>query len=184
MVYCSVLQESSLHRCDGVVDFCEDLLSKHIRSPHLLAFLVDCFDEMLEEGNCEKDATLRRALNVRTIPQSYPIIVTFEIQARRVCFSFVLNSRKKSTRFVANIGSTLHARSPTNTELPARNLFFENNNNNNNMVTADSCSDRPTSTQVFQSIFDYLIYVRQKLFQIFGCIAPFANSGMLQTYPV
>ena len=62
---CRVLQECSLHRSDGVMEFCENLLSKSIRSPHLLAFMIDCFEEMLEERDCEdQDATLRRALEV------------------------------------------------------------------------------------------------------------------------
>ena len=63
----SVLQERSMYDFPGVLDFCEELYAKSIRSPHLLGFMIDCFDEMLEEKDCDCDkaALLARATQVR-----------------------------------------------------------------------------------------------------------------------
>ncbi|KAK2146850.1 hypothetical protein LSH36_582g03048, partial [Paralvinella palmiformis] len=48
----------------GVLDFCKKLYSENIRSPHLLAFMVDCYDELVSSGCDNKDSLLTEALQL------------------------------------------------------------------------------------------------------------------------
>ena len=54
----------------GVLDYCESLYAKSIRSPLLLGFMIDCFEEMLEDEaakDVNKAQILKRALEVRAL---------------------------------------------------------------------------------------------------------------------
>ena len=52
----------------GVLDFCKKLYSENIRSPHLLAFMVDCYDELLSTDYKDKESLLNEALQVKYSP--------------------------------------------------------------------------------------------------------------------
>ncbi|KAK0043568.1 protein farnesyltransferase/geranylgeranyltransferase type-1 subunit alpha [Biomphalaria pfeifferi] len=56
-----VLQERKLFDFPGVLEFCHELYSKQIRSPFLIACMIDCYEEMLELGKPKKEETLQKA---------------------------------------------------------------------------------------------------------------------------
>ncbi|XP_077992365.1 protein farnesyltransferase/geranylgeranyltransferase type-1 subunit alpha-like [Glandiceps talaboti] len=56
-----VLSEKELHSYPGVMEFCQRLYEGEIRSPHLLGFMIDIYDAMIESGNCDKEDTLKQA---------------------------------------------------------------------------------------------------------------------------
>ena len=60
---CSVVQVEG--RYEDVSEFCDGLYMENIRSPYLLAFIIDLLEDRLETATCQ-DApqTLRRALEV------------------------------------------------------------------------------------------------------------------------
>ena len=59
-----------MYNFPGVLDYCTSLYEKSVRSPHLLSFMIDCFEEMLDDktaaADINKAETLRRAIEVRT----------------------------------------------------------------------------------------------------------------------
>nr|KAG5689295.1 hypothetical protein BaRGS_033087 [Batillaria attramentaria] len=59
-----VLMERKLSQYPGLKEFCQGLYDKKIRSPHLLACMVDTCEEMLEMGCDNPDSVLQRALEV------------------------------------------------------------------------------------------------------------------------
>ena len=62
---CSVVQIES--RYEDVSEFCENLYSENIRSPYLLAFMIDILEERLETKACQDcPQTLQRAMEVVT----------------------------------------------------------------------------------------------------------------------
>ena len=62
----SVVQTES--RFEDVSEFCDNLYAENVRSPYLLAFMIDLLEDRLETGSCQDSPqTLRRALEVRPI---------------------------------------------------------------------------------------------------------------------
>ena len=59
----SVLLDHKLCDYPEVMEFCQDLYSKQIRSPFLIACMIDCYEEKLEDGKV--DDNLQKALQVR-----------------------------------------------------------------------------------------------------------------------
>ena len=53
-----------MHKYPGLMTYCQELYNKHIRSPHLLAFIIDCHEEMLQVGDEKKGETLQKAVEV------------------------------------------------------------------------------------------------------------------------
>jgi protein farnesyltransferase/geranylgeranyltransferase type-1 subunit alpha len=49
------------------MDFCLELYDKSIRSPHLLACMVDVYEEMMEQGCKKKEEVLDKAVKVSMI---------------------------------------------------------------------------------------------------------------------
>ncbi len=62
-VCCSVLLDKSCHKYPGVMDFVLKLYNANNRSPHLLAFLIDLYEEMLEDSPKDEE-TLHKAVKV------------------------------------------------------------------------------------------------------------------------
>ena len=62
-MFYSILLDKSCHSYPGVMDFALNLYNENIRSQFLLAFLVDMYEEMLEDGPKEDD-TLQKAVKV------------------------------------------------------------------------------------------------------------------------
>jgi len=61
---CSVVQVES--RFNDVVEFCDNLYDEKVRSPYLLAFMIDILEDQLETKSCRDGAqALRRAVEVR-----------------------------------------------------------------------------------------------------------------------
>ena len=54
-VSCRVLQERTMYNFPGVLDYCTSLYDKSVRSPHLLSFMIDCFEEMLDDKTAAAD---------------------------------------------------------------------------------------------------------------------------------
>ena len=55
-------------RFEDVSEFCDNLYAENVRSPYLLAFMIDLLEDRLETGSCQDSPqTLRRALEVRPI---------------------------------------------------------------------------------------------------------------------
>ena len=48
----------------GLLDFCQHLYDKQIRSPYLLGCMVDIYENMLELGCDEKSEILKKAVQV------------------------------------------------------------------------------------------------------------------------
>ena len=64
----------------GVSDFCQELYDKSIRSPYLLAFIVDMYEETLQKDqgasvDAAKEETLKKATEVRFIVSYYMYII-------------------------------------------------------------------------------------------------------------
>lgn len=49
----------------NVMEFCQELYCKQIRSPFLLACMIDCYEEILELGKPKKEENLQKATQVR-----------------------------------------------------------------------------------------------------------------------
>lgn len=60
----SVVQEKKLSKYPGIMEFCQGLYDQSIRSPHLLACMVDIYEEKLELGCDNPEGTLDKALKV------------------------------------------------------------------------------------------------------------------------
>ena len=60
----SVLQESDLSANPELMEYCQELYNKNIRSPYLLAFMVDFYEDSLDLGTDKKEETLQKALEV------------------------------------------------------------------------------------------------------------------------
>ncbi|RUS80821.1 hypothetical protein EGW08_011442, partial [Elysia chlorotica] len=56
-----VLSERKLSEFPSLMDFCVELYSKHIRSPFLMACMIDNYEEMLEQGKPKKEENLQNA---------------------------------------------------------------------------------------------------------------------------
>ncbi|ELT98920.1 hypothetical protein CAPTEDRAFT_104214, partial [Capitella teleta] len=59
-----VLLDTEMYKYSGLMTFCEELFSQSIRSPHLLAFMVDCYQEMLNAKCEDKEEVLAKALKL------------------------------------------------------------------------------------------------------------------------
>ena len=67
---CRVLMERKLSQYPGLKEFCQKLYDQSHRSPHLLACMVDTYEEMLEMGCENSEEVLQKALQVGTrLPQ-------------------------------------------------------------------------------------------------------------------
>jgi len=65
-VVCSVVQVES--RFEDVNEFCENLYTENVRSPYLLAFMIDLLEDRLETKSCQDcPQSLCRALEVPAI---------------------------------------------------------------------------------------------------------------------
>ena len=60
-----VLSERKLSEFPSLMEFCVELYSKHIRSPFLMACMIDNYEEMLEQGKPKKEENLQNATQVR-----------------------------------------------------------------------------------------------------------------------
>ncbi|GFR87323.1 protein farnesyltransferase/ geranylgeranyltransferase type-1 subunit alpha [Elysia marginata] len=56
-----VLSEKKLCEFPSLMEFCLELYSKHIRSPFLMACMIDNYEEMLEQGKPKKEENLQNA---------------------------------------------------------------------------------------------------------------------------
>ncbi|KAK3774700.1 hypothetical protein RRG08_051242 [Elysia crispata] len=56
-----VLSERKLSEFPSLMEFCVELYSKHIRSPFLMACMIDNYEEMLEQGKPKKEENLQNA---------------------------------------------------------------------------------------------------------------------------
>lgn len=61
-----VLLDKSSYKYPGVMDFVMKLYTDSNRSPYMLAFLINMYEEMLEDSPKDED-TLQRAVKVRLI---------------------------------------------------------------------------------------------------------------------
>ncbi|CAL1530939.1 unnamed protein product [Lymnaea stagnalis] len=59
-----VLLDRKLFDNPSVLEFCHDLYSKQIRSPFLIACMIESYEEMLEFGKPKKEETLQKALQL------------------------------------------------------------------------------------------------------------------------
>ncbi|XP_025093432.1 protein farnesyltransferase/geranylgeranyltransferase type-1 subunit alpha-like [Pomacea canaliculata] len=59
-----VVQEKKLSKYPGIMEFCQGLYDQSIRSPHLLACMVDIYEEKLELGCDNPEGTLDKALKL------------------------------------------------------------------------------------------------------------------------
>ncbi|XP_070540017.1 protein farnesyltransferase/geranylgeranyltransferase type-1 subunit alpha-like [Ptychodera flava] len=56
-----VLSEKEMYSYPGVMEFCMKLYDSDIRSPYLLGFMIDMYEEMLEANTPEREETLGKA---------------------------------------------------------------------------------------------------------------------------
>ena len=64
MYLCRVLLEKELSAYKNILDFCQELYDKRIRSPYLMGYMVDFYESQLE-GDCEdRKDTLEKTLKV------------------------------------------------------------------------------------------------------------------------
>lgn len=61
-----VLMDRKLSQYPGLKEFCQGLYDKSVRSPHLLACMIDTYEEMLEMKCDNSDAVLQKALELCT----------------------------------------------------------------------------------------------------------------------
>jgi len=55
-----ILMDTEMRRQPSIMDFCTDLYNKNIRSPYLLAFMVDLYEDMLQSGACDDQGILQK----------------------------------------------------------------------------------------------------------------------------
>ena len=63
-LYYSVLLDRELSKFPDVLDFCKSLYADRYRSPYLMGYMVDTYEEMLEQGCGDKQETLDKASEV------------------------------------------------------------------------------------------------------------------------
>ncbi|BFZ01724.1 hypothetical protein BsWGS_04763 [Bradybaena similaris] len=56
-----VLLDRKLSDSPNVMEFCQELYCKQIRSPFLLACMIDCYEELMELGKPKKEENLQKA---------------------------------------------------------------------------------------------------------------------------
>ncbi|XP_013383155.1 protein farnesyltransferase/geranylgeranyltransferase type-1 subunit alpha [Lingula anatina] len=59
-----ILADKEISQYPGLMEFCHKLYQENIRSPHLLAFMIDCYENMLELKKDDKQAALNQALKM------------------------------------------------------------------------------------------------------------------------
>ncbi|XP_053407635.1 protein farnesyltransferase/geranylgeranyltransferase type-1 subunit alpha-like isoform X2 [Mercenaria mercenaria] len=57
----SVLMDRQLQKYPSVLEFCQQLYDDRYRSPYLIAYMIDTYEEMLEQGCKDKMGTLKKA---------------------------------------------------------------------------------------------------------------------------
>ena len=62
--YFRVLLDRELSKYPEVLDFCMGLYNDRYRSPYLMGYMVDTYEEMLEQGCDNKQETLTKASEV------------------------------------------------------------------------------------------------------------------------
>ena len=66
-LFYSVLLDRELSKFPDVLDFCKSLYADRYRSPYLMGYMVDTYEEMLEQGCGDKQETLDKASEVNRI---------------------------------------------------------------------------------------------------------------------
>ena len=81
----SILRGRKLSEFAGVSEFCEDLYSKHIRSPLLLSLMVDIYEERAAADKTTEHAQnyLTKALGVRYTVTSALLVVNIPVYSNR-----------------------------------------------------------------------------------------------------
>lgn len=65
MLYFRVLLDRQLQNYPSVLEFCQQLYDDRYRSPYLMAYMIDTYEEMLEQGCDKKEETLKKADEVK-----------------------------------------------------------------------------------------------------------------------
>lgn len=82
----------------GLMDFCQQLYDDRYRSPYLIACMIDAHEEMLENNNCDKESTLKKAVQVwlsRPVhPYDFSIVsMNFECKLHSTNCEYLHNTR-------------------------------------------------------------------------------------------
>ncbi|KAK3587486.1 hypothetical protein CHS0354_003628 [Potamilus streckersoni] len=86
-----VLLEKNLSQYPNILDFCKQLYDDRYRSPYLIAYMIDAYEEMLELGCSNKDEVLSKALQLcKSLADEYD-------QIRHEYWNYV--ARSLSTRY-------------------------------------------------------------------------------------
>ncbi|KAL3863853.1 hypothetical protein ACJMK2_005580 [Sinanodonta woodiana] len=86
-----VLMEKNLSQYPDIFDFCKQLYEDRYHSPFLIAYMIDTYEEMLEQGCSNKDDVLSKALQLcKSLADEYD-------QIRHEYWNYV--ARSLSTRF-------------------------------------------------------------------------------------
>lgn len=72
-----VLLDRELSKYPHVLDFCKGLYDDRYRSPYLMGYMVDTYEEMLEQGCENKQETLNKASEVPIILKLYYMYLPF-----------------------------------------------------------------------------------------------------------
>ena len=82
-----------LSQFPGLKEFCQKLYDQSHRSPHLLACMVDTYEEMLEMGCSDAEGVLQKALQVRdTLSSSLASVLGTDCVLWMECLAWIVHS--------------------------------------------------------------------------------------------